>query len=430
MTTPFDFHHLLMLCFGTMLLCNSALANPGGDGGIEIWVDGPADVQLPSSATFPDVATDPQGRSIYVWTVFGADGSRSGIYIRRFDTVGNPLANPALVNTLTDDDQTTPRIAVSSDGTFLVIWQSDESDPGAGGATRRWVRGQAFDMNGQPDGTEQLINDISTGRNTEVDADVAALTGGGYVVVWEMEPAAGSDTNRHIQARLVGANGLPNGASFVANSTIGESEVDPAVTELDDGGFFIAWSNGGIVGRRFNSIAVPQGDDGQLNTNDEGTETDPDLARNTDGRILLVWADSAAPGDVQGRMFNPGMNPLGNDFRLNTLTEGNQRPVRAGNYGSLGFLVAWESSVSAGNDVDTSIQGRTVTGNNQFAGPQFQLNVYTTGGQQFPAVGGLGEVVSVSWRSGSYIDQPTNDVIVGQRWSVCGIFCDGFESAP
>ena len=42
MMTPFDFHRLLMLCFGTMLLCNSALANPGGDGGIEIWVDGPA----------------------------------------------------------------------------------------------------------------------------------------------------------------------------------------------------------------------------------------------------------------------------------------------------------------------------------------------------------------------------------------------------
>ena len=419
MMMPFDSRRLLILCFGTMLLCNIVTANPGGDGGIEIWVDGPADVQLPSSATFPDVATDPQGRSIYVWTVFGSDGSRNGIFIRRFDTQGNPLANPTQVNTLTDDDQTTPRIAVSPDGTFLVIWQSDESGT--------WVRGQAFGADGQPVGDEQLLNDISTGINTEVDADVAALTGGGYVVVWEMEDAAGNDTGRHIQARLVDANGLPNGASFVANSTIGEGEVDPAVTELDDGGFFIVWSNGGIVGRRFNSTAVPQGDDGQLNTNDEGSETDPDLARNTDGRILLVWADSAAPGDVQGRMFNPGMNPLGNDFPLNTLTEGNQRPVRAGNYGSLGFLVAWESSVSAGNDVDTSIQGRTVTGNNQFAGPQFQLNVYTTGGQQFPAVGGLGEVVSVSWRSGSYIDQPTNDVIVGQRWAVCGIFCDSFE---
>ena len=133
MMTPFDFHRLLMLCFGTMLLCNSALANPGGDGGIEIWVDGPADVQPGSGQTFPDVATGPQGRSIYVWTASGADGSRNGIYIRRFDTVGNPLANPALVNTLTDDDQTTPRIAVSSDGSFLVSWQSDESDPGAGG---------------------------------------------------------------------------------------------------------------------------------------------------------------------------------------------------------------------------------------------------------------------------------------------------------
>lgn len=426
---PFDSRRLLILCFGTMLLCNITIANPGGEGGIEIWIDGPSDVQPGSGQSVPDVATDPQGRSIHVWTAFGS--SRTDVYLRRFDTSNNPMADPVRINTVIDDDQNTPRIAVSSDGTFLVIWQSDESDPQAGGDIRKWVRGQAFDANANPVGDERLISEISSGKTTEVDADVAALTGGGYVVVWEMETPAGGDTGRHIQARLVDADGAPNGVSFVVNSRSGVSEVDPAVTELNDGGFFVAWSGGELFGRRFNSTAVPQGDDMQVNTNTEGTENDPDLARNSDGRILLVWADSEAAGDayeVQGRMFTVTMTPLGNDFRLNTLIEGEQRPVRAGNYGSLGFLVVWQSDVSAGDDDDSdSIQGRTVTGNNQFAGPQFQLNVYTSGGQTMPAVGGMAEVVSVSWYSGNYIGQPTNDVIVGQRWSVCGIFCDGFE---
>jgi len=44
-----------------------AMANPPGDGGIEIWVDGPDEVQPGGNASFPDAAVGPQGRSIFVW---------------------------------------------------------------------------------------------------------------------------------------------------------------------------------------------------------------------------------------------------------------------------------------------------------------------------------------------------------------------------
>jgi len=408
----------------------AAGADPGGDGGIEAWVDGPAAVQPGSNRAFPDVATDAASVAIHVWNAFGTMAQRNDIYLRRIAAGGQPLGNPVLVNTLTDDDQDQPRIAVSANGSFLVIWQSDEFDAVAG-IIRRWIRAQAFAADATPVGAEQLVSAESTGYGSNIRADVAALTGGGYVVVWEQNGAGGDDTNAHIRARLVDANGVPGGSSFVVNSAIGQSEVDPAVTELDSGGFLVVWIRGEVYGRVFNAAGVAQGSDIQLNTNLEGAEFNPDVVRGADGRVLLVWEDAEAAGDdyeIRGRVFGANLAPQGDDFRINTLITGVQRPVRAGRFGVFGFLVAWESDVSVGADADPrSIQGRTVTGNGQFAGPQFQLNRWTSGNQETPAVGGMGDHVAVAWHSGSNQQSPNDDVILGQTWSLCGIFCDSFE---
>jgi hypothetical protein len=412
----------------------TAAANPGGDGGREIWVDGPGDVQPGNQGSAPDVAMNPDGQSIYVWASFTTMTDRNDIYLRVFDPAGTPQADPLQVNTLTLDDQLLPRVAVSSDGSFLVIWQSDEPDADAepSGAIRRWVRSQAFNSDASPLGSEQLVNATGTNQTTDRHADVAALSSGGWVVVWDHEGPLGNDTNRNIQARLIGANGVPAGNPFVVNSAIGVSESDAAVTGLADGGLFVAWTTTGeLFGRAFDANGTPEGNDVQLNTDTQGAEFDPDLVLGADGRVLLIWDDGEAAGDdneIRARMFSSSLVPLGDDFRVNTLTENFQRFSRVGAYGSLGFLAVWVSDVSAGDDNDgRSIQGRMITGNNQFAGPQFQVNSYVAGGQAEPTVGGMGEAVSIAWWSPGNAAQPLDDVIVGEAWSVCGIFCDGFE---
>ena len=416
---------LLVTCY---LSAPYAAANPPGDGGIEIWVDGPEEVQPSFNRNWPDAAVDPQGRSIFVWV---ESINLQDIYMRRFDVSGNALEDPIAVNTLVLDDQYNPRLAVSNDGSFLVIWESDEPDPDADGAGRIWIRGQAYDANAQPNGGERLISAISTGAVTQRYADVAALTGGGYVVVWNQESAIAPDTGRNIQARLVSADGAPNGDAFLANSSIGNSEFYNAVTELDDGGFFAVWRRGSdLWGRQFSSTGVPADDDFKIDTFSPGSIVDPDVVRGADGRVLVVWEDGEESGDgneIRGRMYSPTLNPLGDDFRINVLTESSQTEVRAGSYGKYGFLVAWQSPVSAGDDSDMSIEGRMVTGANTFGGPQFTINKFTPSAQTSPGVGGMGDAVAVAWSSVGGNVEDDDDVITAQGWSVCGIFCDSFE---
>jgi len=399
-------------------------ADPPGDDDPEVWVDGPGAVSPGNDRDHPDVAVDPQGRSVYVW---GA----GEIYLRRFDRDGNALEDPVQVNTTTDSAQTLPRIAMHEDGSFLVVWQSREPEPVYNGAGYPWIRTQAFDANAQPIGGEQLMYSTSTGAQNDRHADVAALPGGGYVVVWAQggsDLSVAPDTNRSIMARLLSSNGTPNGDAFVVNSTIGASENDPTVTELDDGGFLVAWElYPDVFGRRFNAAGEPVTDDYQLSTRDfTRRQSDPDLTRGAEGRILLVWAGpegSSGGSEVWGRMFSPTLDPLGDDFQINALTEGVPGHVRVSADG-LCFLVVWESPASDGEDTDGSIQGRFVTGNEQFDGPQFQINQYAPGGQYDPAVGGRDGVVAVAWGSGNNASSGNDDVITGRSWLTCGDFCE------
>jgi hypothetical protein len=419
---------ILFIC---LLLPTLVLAtHGGGDNGGDFWVDGPAEVQPGVDRNIPDVSIDKFGRSIYVWYAFGSvGGDRNDVFLRRFDAAGEPLKDPVMVNTSTEDDQFFARVAVSEDGSFLVVWQSDEPDSEVN-VDRKFVRSQAFDADANPVGSELLVNTLLTGEAVDISADVAALKGGGYVVVWRSRKSAGDDDWLGVQARLIGANGAALGAQFQANSLVGKSENYPAVTGLADGGFLVVWTTPEVHGRKFKADGTPVGDDFQINTFTTGAEAETDVVLGFGDQLLVVWKDSeenVEETEIRGRFFNQNLAAQGSDFRINTFTAGAQNHVKAGDYGSAGFFVVWESVGSAGSDVNAqSIQGRIVTGSDQFHGAQFQLNAWITGAQQLPGIGGRDGNIAIAWRSPGNVETD-KAVIVGQIWSLCGIYCDGFE---
>ncbi len=397
--------------------------------GDDLWIDGPAIVEPGTNQTYPDVAVDNDRRSIFVWEAdFASGGDSWDIFARQFDVDGNPLQDPIFVNSYTSDAQNQPRVAVAANDSFLVIWQSSEYDADVG-VNRFWVRSQAFDSTGSPVGSEALLSTLSSGEATDVNADVAALRGGGYVVAWRSRNSTGTDSSFNIQARRVSAAGVPQGSQFQVNSATNQAEKEPAVVELADGGFLVVWINPEVSGRRFDASGSAVGGDFQINTNAAGGESDPDAVLGWDGRVLVVWRDDegiAKSGEIDGRLFDADLGALGDDFRINTLTDGLQDNVRAGDYGPLGFLVAWQSATTNGNDANpASIQSRIVTGDDSFLADQSQLNTFTTGTQETPGVGGWYGRAAVAWRSAGNSETP-GDVITGDLWEDC-LFCDDLE---
>jgi hypothetical protein len=343
-----------------------------------------------------------------------------------------------MVNTLIDEAQQDARVATSSDGSFLVIWESFEPSAVNPTVDRARVRSQAFDGDGNKVGTEQLLSTVSPESTQSLHIDVAALrvtdgSPGGYIVVWSSWTPNGTDTGANVQARFVGMNGSPIGAQFQANTTISGTQSYSAVAELPDGGFLVLYTspNNLLLGQRFNAAGSPVGSEFQINSTFETGIKDPDVELGWNGVIGVIWNDDEASGDadeIRARLFDSEMSPLGPDFRVNNLGSLDQRTPSLGNYGPQGFLAIWESdeSVTAGDDDDMlSVQARLITGPGTFDGLQFQLNDWIDGRQHNPAVSGwYGRLGSV-FRSDSNVDE-NGAVITGRHIEHC-IFCDDFE---
>src|SRR5262245_24146979 len=75
----------------------------------------------------------PDGGYVVTWMSLSQDGSGYGVYAQRYDPTGNPVWSETRVNTTTASHQEFPTVAALSDGGYVVIWMSLPQD---GSATR------------------------------------------------------------------------------------------------------------------------------------------------------------------------------------------------------------------------------------------------------------------------------------------------------
>jgi hypothetical protein len=138
-----------------------------------------------SGQSHPDVAADPGGSFVVVWSGQGQDDV--GVFGQRFASSGAPLGPEFRVNTVTTDFQYMPSAAADAAGNFVVAWASAG---GYGGAAAD-VFGQRFASDGTPLGPEFRVNtETSNGQN---DHAVAADPAGNFVVTWRSYPQDGDE---------------------------------------------------------------------------------------------------------------------------------------------------------------------------------------------------------------------------------------------
>jgi len=77
------------------------------------------------------------GGFVVAWESYGQDGGSSyDIYAQRYDADGVPKGGEFRINTYTDNNQTIPSITASSNGGFVVAWESSRQDGSRGGYLR------------------------------------------------------------------------------------------------------------------------------------------------------------------------------------------------------------------------------------------------------------------------------------------------------
>jgi hypothetical protein len=169
------------------------------------------------------------------------------------------------------------------------------------------------------------------------------------------------------------------------------------------GNFVVVWhsvgssgtdsSGASIQARRFNSSGNPIGDEFQVNTFTPSSQNMPSVAAAAAGGFMVAWISAGSSGNdasadsIQARRLDASGNPIGDDFQVNTFTTSNQRSPSVAADAAGGFVVAWHSDGSSATDASSdSIQARRFDSSGNPIGDEFQVNTFTTSGQLMPSV--------------------------------------------
>jgi len=331
-----------------------------------------------------DIAMEPGGNFVVVWSSYGQDGSSNGIFGQRFDPNCSPIGEEFQINTTSSGNQTEPAVAMDAMAGFVAVWHG----PGLLEENEEDIFAQCFDSNGIPIGDERCINRQIAGR--QLYPDVAISSNGMFVIVWESEntPETGK---KAICGQFFDSNGMEIGAEFIVNEEPMVCRY-PAVAADANGNFAIAWlddrSSNSILTRLFASDGLARTDTFEVSTVEFRSVTRPSIAMNADGYFVVAWdgdPNFAGLDDIHAQLFDPNGAPLGEQFIVNTILDGPQRypQVSMNDWGE--FVIVWETQIDP-NVSEREIFGQCFDRLGMPFGDELFINTYIEGDQRYPSV--------------------------------------------
>ena len=300
---------------------------------------------------YSSVAVADDGRFVISWTdtdtLFPTRPSGMEVMAQRYAASGAPSGTNFVVNSATSGDQAYSNVALASNGDFVVVWE--EGFPVGPGP--RPIEGRLFAASGAPVSADFTI-DAGGGQSA-----VAVAPNGDFTVVWTS--SATSDFN--VKARRYAANGPALGAAFQVNTYTTGLQRWPGVAVAPSGDFVVVWSSEGSAGtdtsgtsvqaQRYAADGSPVGGEFQVNTGTTNDQGYPSVATDAGGGFVVAWAGLLPGGgsDLFGQRFAANGTPLGSEFQVNDYPNGST-PIPDVAAGDDGFVVAWTSLGSPGND--------------------------------------------------------------------------------
>ncbi|MEW5562434.1 Ig-like domain-containing protein, partial [Enterobacter asburiae] len=199
-----------------------------------------------------------------------------------------------------------------ADGNVYITWQSDNVDGSGMGVEGIVVNPDASYY------SEFTVNTAKAGDQTH--SSVAALPGGGSIVVWQSTTGDGSGTC--IKGQMLDAKGQPVGSEFTVNATTAGDQLTPQVTVLPNGNFQVVWSSGVYIkGQTFSYTrdehsqvngVITSGAEFNVNTGSGAdNQTSPVITTLADGGYMVVWQASVNnTWQIYGRQYNADGEPV------------------------------------------------------------------------------------------------------------------------
>jgi hypothetical protein len=322
------------------------------------------------------IAMDPVGNFVIVWSSYNQDGNSNGIFGQHFDPNCTPIGDEFQINTTTIGNQTESSVEINATGNFVVAWQGpgiDEED----------IFIRRFDPNCQPLGDELLVNTYTQGK--QQCPKVAMSRDGAFAVVWESEKPEEDTTV--VSCQLFDANGLAVGEEFEVNllddCRYPDVAMDPngnfAVVWMEDGS-----SSNLIMVRLYNADGTARTKPLDASTIEFNTITRPAIVMDANGYFVVAWdgdPDHASLDDIHARLFDPNGTALDEQFTVNTTLAGTQQYPQIAMNKMGEFVIVWEGEIES-STTERDIFAQRFDSLGQPIGDEFQINTYVEGDQK------------------------------------------------
>lgn len=306
----------------------------------------------------PDVAMDANGGFVVVWESETNEGQ--SIYAQRYNASGQQFNSEFRVNPTVDSENSDPSIAQNRNGAFVVAWAASgvdddvalNADPNSTG-----VYVQRYDNQGAP--LDSTIRVNTTTLNAQDNPDVAIQSNGSFIVVWESDGQDGGGSG--IFAQRYNSIGTAIGIEFQINNVITSNQINPVIAVDTVGNFVVAWeSNGqdgsgsGIYARLYDTDGNPRATQFRVNSTTQGDQSEPTIGMDAEGNFTIAWTSQRNDNDersgIYAQQYSLNGDRIDSEFRVNSTTEDDQTAPSIATQSNGDFVVSWQSDTPSGND--------------------------------------------------------------------------------
>jgi hypothetical protein len=275
-----------------------------------------------------------------------------------------------IVNSYTPRSQSRPDVAALSDGGFVIVWESDHTGIAANDIVVR-----TFDASGNPTQTDFRVNGYAHGL--QVLPAVTGAADGKYLVVWvdsERDLVAGKLLKRRV-ALTPDLEVTFDDSPYLVRR--------PDVTTMANGSFVVTWNGyedglpfpaNAVLTRRFDNTGEAIGQTSRVTELDVGIHAAPALARLNGRDVLVTWVNEQS---ILAKRFDTVQSNLGNELPVaSDVVFAGPPSLAVDSDGDI--VVVWESR--------TDILGQRFDIAFEPLGTEFRVNTYTLATQRRPVV--------------------------------------------
>jgi hypothetical protein len=208
-------------------------------------------------------------------------------------------------------------------------------------------------------------------------------------------------------------------SEFRVNTFTPGQQANPRVAAFSDNGYVVVWgsydqdgSTWGVYGQRYQADGSADGEEFQVNTYSNGQQSTPVVEVDADDNFVVAWQSDSQDGSgygVYARKFDRTGEPLWGEVQLNNTTGNDQFQVSLAANAGGGFVAAWQHYHDGSN---YGIRARRFNADGTPIGSDFQANSYYSNQQERVALAPLTD--------GGFVAIWDSNGQDGSGWSVYG----------